>query len=100
MPIAILMELPGVTTDAYDQVTSNMGIEGAPDGAISHACLQTDGGLRIIDVWESREAHDTFVRDLLRPAMDAAGFEPSGEGPQELKVHYVAAREYMPARAA
>ena len=28
-----------------------------------------DGGLRVVDVWESQEALDTFVRDQLMPAL-------------------------------
>jgi hypothetical protein len=31
------------------------------------------GGTRVVDVWESQEAFDAFIRDRLQPAFAKAG---------------------------
>jgi heme-degrading monooxygenase HmoA len=38
-----------------------------PQGLIVHTGVETDGGARIVDVWESREAFERF-----RPSVQAA----------------------------
>jgi len=97
MAVAIMMDMPGVTADDYDRVSSHMDFQGAPDGAIAHVCMKTADGLRVFDVWESREDHDRFVQEHLRPALAAEGFEPRGDGPQEFEIHFVGTKEHMPA---
>jgi hypothetical protein len=34
-----------------------------PSGAISHWVAQTDDGMRVVDVWETREAYDQFAAE-------------------------------------
>jgi hypothetical protein len=31
------------------------------------------GGTRVVDVWESQEVFDAFIRDRLQPAFERAG---------------------------
>lgn len=40
-----------------------------PDGLVSHVAGPTDGGFRVLDVWESRGDFDSFVQEKLAPAM-------------------------------
>jgi hypothetical protein len=99
MPIAMLMEMPGGTADEYDRVMAEMKLDGPPDGAIAHVVVASDDMLRILDVWESREAHDAFLENHLRPAFEAAGVEPKGGEPKFAEVHNVMTVEHMPAAA-
>jgi hypothetical protein len=46
-----------------------------------------EGGLRVVDVWESQDALDAFVRDQLMPALQRLGiafppnFQPTAVWP-------------------
>ena len=56
MAIVMVLEVPGASTEQYDQVNEAIGVYSsadAPDGLISHVCAVTDKGLVICDVWSS-----------------------------------------------
>src|SRR5206468_12335139 len=62
--VAVEMDFRGATLDQYDQVIEKMGLTpggGTPPGAISRWVAKTDDGLRVVDVWETREAFDRFA---------------------------------------
>src|SRR5262249_9799688 len=89
MAIMMILELDDATTDDYEAVNEAIGIDqdNLPDGLISHAAGQTDeGGLLIVDVWESEEALDRFLKEHAGPAMEKVGVSPSSE-PQIHQVH-------------
>ncbi len=44
-----------------------------PDGAISHCSGFTPQGLRVVDIWDSRQHFERFQRDKLMPAVQQAG---------------------------
>ena len=70
MPVAVEMDFDGATLEQYDQVMEKMGLENggtAPQGALFHWAAATDGGLRVVDVWESREAFDQFAEEKIGP---------------------------------
>jgi hypothetical protein len=79
MAIAIEMEFAGATLDQYDQVIEKMGFEsrgqGAPD-ALFHWAAETDGGIKVVDVWESREAFDSFAEAKIGPHTAEVGIAP------------------------
>lgn len=77
MAIAFLMEFPDVTLAQYDAVVAetNPGGKVAP-GGLFHVVGPHDGGLRIVDVWESQEAFDTFLRERLQAALLKHGVAP------------------------
>jgi hypothetical protein len=72
MAVATVLEFAGMTRDAYERV-GGMLPGGAPDGILYHACGPVDGGWRIMDVWESREAFDRFADETYLPAVKRAG---------------------------
>ncbi len=82
----------GVGTQMYDGVSSAMGIENDPPaGMIFHWAGEVDGKWTIIDLWETREAYDTFRDERLFPAIrQVSGMDPA-DGPQptitEFAVH-------------
>ncbi len=78
MPVATLLEFPGLTQAQYEQVGALLAPEGGPDGIRYHACGPVAGGWRIMDIWESGAAFDRFVDERFLPAVRAAGGpEPS-----------------------
>jgi hypothetical protein len=81
MAVALILDFKGATLDQYDQVIKDMDLGGkvAP-GAISHWAAATDDGLRVVDVWESREQFDQFAEEKIGPLTAKAGIE----GPPEI----------------
>lgn len=83
MTVAIQMDFPGATLEEYDRVIEKMGFTpggpGAPD-AISHWAAQTDSGLRVVDVWKTREAFEAFAQNSIGPITQEMGFP----GPPEM----------------
>jgi hypothetical protein len=80
MSIVMVMELPGVTTEQYDELNQLMGINGPgdePEGLISHVCAKTDDGLIICDVWRSKADFDDFSANRIGPAAEKVGAAPS-----------------------
>lgn len=79
MAVGILLEFPGVTLEQYEQLAHDVSLSGAPEGALIHVCGPTsDGGWRIVDVWESQEAFERFANEVLIPQARALGFpQPS-----------------------
>ena len=66
---------PGQTRADYDAVRAEMGGE-LPRGLLMHAVGEADGGLHVVDVWESKAAADRFVAEQLFPAFQRTGRTP------------------------
>ena len=76
MSVVMFLELPGVTTQQYDRLNQEMGVNGPedePDGLLFHGCGKTDEGLVIFDIWRSREDLDDFLNNRLGPAAGRLG---------------------------
>ena len=76
MAIGVVLDFPGGTLEQYDAVIEKMGFTkggaGAP-GGLFHWVTRTDDGVRIIDVWESREHFDRFGQEKLGPITQEVG---------------------------
>ena len=74
MAVGFIINFPGGTQEQYDAIQEQMNLGGrmAP-GGISHAAGPTDEGWRVVDVWESQEAFDTFLHEKLYQAMQNVG---------------------------
>ena len=56
MAIVMTMDFPATTADC-DKVNERMGVAGnPPEGLIVHTTSVVEGGLRTVDVWESKDA--------------------------------------------
>jgi hypothetical protein len=83
MAVLMMMDLPGVTIEQYEQMNDRLGIHSAddlPEGCLAHAAGASGDGIEIIDVWESAEAFEEFVEHRLVPAsegLDLPQPEPS-----------------------
>ena len=87
MAWGFISELP-VGPEQYDQVNAAIGED--PPGLILHTSSKKDGRMRIIDVWESKEAYERFERETLMPAMERIGAQPPEGGPpprDEYEIH-------------
>jgi len=60
------------STANYDHVSEQLGLTEAPDGLIVHTAGFDDasGVFRIVDVWESREQGERFMRERIEPIVN------------------------------
>jgi hypothetical protein len=65
MALAILAEIPDLTREQYEKVVTQVNQAGTPAGALFHAGGPVEGGYRVVEVWETREAADTFYTSAL-----------------------------------
>lgn len=64
MAIAIQIDIPGETLERYDEAVEIAGfLPGGPlpSGALFHWVAKTNDGIRIVNVWESRERYGQFA---------------------------------------
>ena len=75
----VVIEFPSIDQSFYDAVNALLGISdddpvaGYPDGLLSHAGGPTPDGWIVMEVWESKEAQETFMASRLGPALAEAG---------------------------
>ena len=80
MAVGVLLEFPGVTREQYEQLAQDMALSGPPEEVIVHVCGATsEGGWRLVDMWESQEAFERFANELLIPRAQARGFPQPSE---------------------
>ncbi len=89
---AFVSDVP-FSREQYDRLDEELGSE-KPEGLIVHAAGESDSGVRIIDVWESKQQFERFQSERLGPAMRKVGIElPTNGGGdipsvmQEMSVH-------------
>jgi hypothetical protein len=77
MAVGLILDFEGGTLDQYDQVVEKMELGGktAP-GGIFHWVTKTDSGIRVTDLWESREVFDKFAEEKIGPITAEVGLGP------------------------
>jgi hypothetical protein len=71
MVYAWTQDLP-IDAEFYGRITDVLG-DAPMDGLLMHLCVRNPaGGLRYIDVWESKEQCDRAFEERVHPAVDAA----------------------------
>ena len=78
----LLRDVNPFPKEAYDGMAQNpellAAIRRAP-GFIAHLAVPADGGLTIMELWDSRAAAERFIREAVLPMMQQAGIQ---EAPQ------------------
>jgi hypothetical protein len=72
MAVVMIQEQPEMfRTETYDEVNSRLDLKNQPpEGLIAHTLGQGEDGVwRVVDIWESREAHDRFSEERLMPTI-------------------------------
>jgi hypothetical protein len=76
MAVGVVLDFEGATLDQYDQVIKLMGLtpggESAP-GGLFHWVTKTDTGIRVTDVWETKEQFEAFAKDQIGPLTAQVG---------------------------
>jgi hypothetical protein len=86
MAVAMMVDNPEGSQDAYDRVRKQLGLE-TPAGGIFHlAGPSPNGGWRVIEVFEDENEAKRFAKERLLPAFEAVGAPPPPP-PQFWPVH-------------
>ncbi|MEU5163692.1 hypothetical protein AB0G74_29335 [Streptomyces sp. NPDC020875] len=82
MAIYMHAELPGVTTEQYEELNAALAAlpGNAFEGVLAHVCVAGDTGLDVYDLWESREAMDAFMARMAPVARGLGWNAPPAPG--------------------
>ncbi len=92
MAVAVQIDVPGVTIQQYDLAIEVAGfLRGGPlpVGGLFHWVAKTDTGIRIVNVWASRDLFDEFAET------QAAIIEEIGVDPTSLAVQFLDVHNYL-----
>jgi hypothetical protein len=85
MSYAFYYDAPG-TPEMYRQVSDRIGPE-RPEGLVLQLVTRTSGGLRHLNVWDSREQWEAFrdgrVRTAVAAVLEERGIPPVTQAPEE-----------------
>jgi hypothetical protein len=74
MAIGFIFNNPGQTQEQYDATVEQLNLaESLPEGWIFHAAGPTKDGWRVVEVWESQEAADTYFQGSLGQVLQNVG---------------------------
>jgi quinol monooxygenase YgiN len=76
MAISVIAKVP--SREIYESVNENAFGSKQPqmiDGLIVHTAGEGPDGFCVVDVWESREAFDTFMNERIMPAVEELGIQ-------------------------
>jgi hypothetical protein len=74
------IDIEGLTPEEYRAVLDKMGVETQPDTHIYlHISAPIEGGFRVIEIWDNKEAFEGFLKNRLTPANEALGIERSAK---------------------
>ena len=88
MAVAVVLEFKNGTLEQYDQVIERMGFERGgpgPEGALFHWVAAVDDGIRVTDVWQTREQFQQFADTKIGPITQEVGIQ----GPPEITMYEV-----------
>ena len=89
MAIMAVFDAPEITKAQYDALRPVVNWEQQhPDGVILHSCaFDAQGGLHVVDLWESEAKLSQFFQDRLGPGFAQVGVQPPP--PQIYAVHNI-----------
>jgi hypothetical protein len=74
MPVVAIAQVPGGTAEQGEAIVRRLRLaDDPPAGPLASKAGPVEGGWRIVTIWESREAFETFSRERLAPARRQAG---------------------------
>jgi hypothetical protein len=95
MAVTVIVGIPSI--EAYETVNETMFGKKRPtepiEGNIIHTIGEGPNGIRVVDVWESREAFDTFFAERVAPAMQEAGIPMEGPPPEIIEIVHMTVNE-------
>ncbi|GGS34651.1 hypothetical protein [Streptomyces nojiriensis] len=70
MAVVMIFSWPEITPDVYDAVRQEVRWEeDTPDGCVPHAAWFVNGGLNVMDIWESQDHFNRFIEARIAPVL-------------------------------
>lgn len=78
MPVLVVIEIPGGSSDLDDVLTDAWGtVSRPPEGNLLRMGGPMDGGWRVVSLWKSRHQFETFLEERLHLSLqDTGGGQP------------------------
>lgn len=74
MPVLVLIEVPGGSSELDEVLTEAWGIESVPpEGNLLRMAGPMEGGWRVVSLWETREQFEAFLAERLHLSLDDQG---------------------------
>jgi hypothetical protein len=74
LPVLVVIEVPGGSSELDDALTEAWGIESAPpEGNLLRLGGPMEGGWRVVSLWETRQQFETFLRERLHLSLEDQG---------------------------
>jgi heme-degrading monooxygenase HmoA len=68
---------PGMPGEVYDQVAAGVvASQSEADGFVAHYAIVEDGGITVIEIWDSVGQHDAWFNEVVKPHLPADTPEP------------------------
>jgi hypothetical protein len=87
MTVAMVINNPNGSEELYEKLPADLGVERPLGGIVHLAGPTSDGGWRVIDVWDSVEEASAFLRERFAPALRAAGVDGDPPEPEFWPIH-------------
>jgi hypothetical protein len=92
----LILEFEGIDEDTYDAINADLGIDAAsgegdwPAGLHTHTAGSTGAGWIVVEVWETQDDQDEFMKSRLGPSLHKAGVTkpPKRAEWSKLKAHH------------
>jgi hypothetical protein len=76
MPVLVIVEMPGGSSELDHALTEAWGIESSPPkGSSLRMAGPMDGGWRVVSLWETRRQFETFLEQRLHLSLRDAGVD-------------------------
>jgi hypothetical protein len=80
MAVCLIMQFAGMDNRKYEAVMEKLGLRSPnpdwPKGIVSHIAGATTEDMCVVDIWNSQQEFDAFMKNRLIPAFDAVGGLP------------------------
>lgn len=76
MAYTLFMRYPDFSLGSYDRMMASLELDvNPPGGSILHIAAEGVGGVNVCEVWQTREAAESFVEHRLRDAAKRQGMK-------------------------
>jgi hypothetical protein len=76
MAVVLYTRVPELDLEAYDRVMVGLELDASPAaGAILHIASEGVGSVNVCEVWQTREAAESFIERQLKGALQAQGIQ-------------------------
>jgi hypothetical protein len=68
---------PGMPGEVYDEVAAGVSAsQREADGFVAHYAIVEDGGITVIEIWDSIDQHDAWFNETVKPHLPADTPDP------------------------